>query len=289
MNINEQINWLVNGDLPPIDFGAWQDLFVFDWYSLASINTNWMPGLWNMVLKINDLDLMDVDLKTFVSWLSDGQRVLNKRYDSKNLNVQMAIFWTSHADLRARIDEFKKYTQVEEWDFEINYDWDVRVWKGTIRNIIVEELKIWSTIAMITFDVFLSTIWKSKVLESRKRNNLNANSIFVIDNEWSYETPPKVIILFWAAWNVWVFGVLLRNKKLWDTNGYEVSYTGPLTNGDTLIFDFDEIDVSLNWVWDQDFDWPMKPLAIWKTSFEIEITATSVNYSIYIVYNKRWI
>lgn len=285
MNINESINEIINGNLPPLDAGASQDLFVFNWYSLANRTTLWSFG--NMVLTVNDRDVLNIDLRTFVSWLSDGQKVSSKRLDSNQLSITMAIYWSSHADLQMRLDKFKRETQDVEADFEVNYNWEIRVWKWTIVNIRVEDFLVGVNRVNISFDMLLTSIGRSKFVTWRSKNWVTWNTLFVINNEGSYKSFPIVIIKFSDSGNTNVSQVLLRNKKLWDSTWYEVTFIKTLGDGDVVTIDYEQWDVNLNGVGSQDYDGVMTPIEIWKTSFEIEITADTTDYAVYVLYYNR--
>lgn len=285
MNINESINEIINGNLPPLDAGASQDLFVFNWYSLANRTTLWSFG--NMVLTVNDRDVLNIDLRTFVSWLSDGQKVSSKRLDSNQLSITMAIYWSSHADLQMRLDKFKRETQDVEADFEVNYNWEIRVWKWTIVNIRVEDFLVGVNRVNISFDMLLTSIGRSKFVTWRSKNWVTWNTLFVINNEGSYKSFPIVIIKFSDSGNTNVSQVLLRNKKLWDSTWYEVTFIETLWDGDVVTIDYEQWDVNLNGVGSQDYDGVMTPIEIWKTSFEIEITADTTDYAVYVLYYNR--
>lgn len=266
-----------------------QGKIVFDGFSLSSLCSE---NVGVMIKKMNNLDVADIDISQFISWIDDGWGIFNRRYEKKELRCEFVIVGNSYEDLLTRIDEFKRRTKKVEWLFEFMYNWEVRTYVATVSNWPkFDELKRWwiQVEWEITFLILSPHRYKKSPTSYIFEDITSLSYTESIDNKGTYKVYPRIVFGFRSAGNNSISKISLEIKKIGEIVGYTVDYPATVGNGDIVVFDFKNYQINHNSLSNQKFNGVITALDDGISTLEFTFSWTSVNCDIAIFYNEIYL
>jgi hypothetical protein len=274
--------WLINQDnlLPWVI--KWQvELNNFDLTSLCTSNT------WIIIKTWNIYDNWNIDLWAFVSSQIDWWWVYNKKYWNKSITLWLFIQWSDNNSAISLLDQLKLNTKWIELDFDVKVLNEYRTYKATVDNITVESFNRNDDSIDLEMTLLVTNWnWYVKEAISQFIRSQNTNFEAIVNNQWTYESFPKIVFICKATWNSLTW-IEIYNKKLWDEVWDAVSILETITNNDIIEFDYVAKTVKLNQV-EVPFFWPMTSMDVGFNVLSFNFTGT-LNLDCYVLYNKNYL
>lgn len=251
----------------------------FNSYDLMSLC--W-ASVWVAIQTMNAFDVTWIEVTSFVSALSDGWSVINKKYWNKSISLTLMIQWTDYNDLISRIDEIKRKTQWIEGNLDILVWSSIRRYAATVTSIVVPSFKRiddfvqWVELELLITSPHWRSVDMSQVYVQWKTTDFSK----VVQNEWTYKTFP-IIQLITNAWST-LTGIWIEMKKVWELTWYTVSISEAISPSSVVIFNYIEKKVTINDV-EVNFSGVMTELVEWQSVFSFDLTWT-IDVNAYILH-----
>ena len=277
---------VVNASKYKISFNGYSLLSLCPWPNGWEINTSGV-----LLKSMNGYDVANIDLSTFISWLSNGGGIANRRYTKNTITMSLYITGESQEDLFDLIDNFKFKMSKLNWDLVFRMpDNTYRTAKATVTSLNIWNTKVNENFVddvSITFEI-LDPFFKSEAIENTLYEWINADLKQFIDYKGTMDSYPMFIFTFNSSWNTDVSKIEIEIKQVWDTTGFKLDIQTTINNNDLLIFDWEKKTVTLNQV-EIDYNWTFEPLLPWANFLDFNFTKTSVSCDIAVLYNNVYL
>jgi hypothetical protein len=234
---------------------------------------------------LNSLDITNINVESWESSLSNGGGVIDKRYGNKTVTAGFYIQGSSHSDLIARIQEFKKETQWVEKNFILTI-WGIkRTYTATVTRFTVPRFsKLDNFVENIQVDFLItSPLWTGDAVTTIDTITWNIDK--VISNDWDTDCLPRIILL--AGDTTAVSVIRIGTRSIIDTEAYDVTLTTSVVAWDIIDFNWEEKTVTKNNI-ELPFSGVFMSLPIGLNVYECEFTGTA-NFEAYFVYNPVYL
>lgn len=242
---------------------SWTGQFIYDWVSIQDCATLYVDEM-----NLNDIN--QIDLSTFDSPQTDGGGVAGYYVRGKTIKFKAIIKEATEDLCTAAIWNLKKVMFWQEKPLLVRVLWEYRTCLCNLTSFVCTQD---DNKKMAFMDIELRAMEDFHLVADASTAYLAVTSNFnpTISNDGEKSTFWRFIFVFWA-WNTWVTGLSIT------IDGYVLTLTQALADGDVLVIDGENKEVTLNNV-EIDYDWVVDcKLQVGYNVVQIAFTATTLNF-----------